>query len=197
MELINIFLAYVVSGLLAFRYTLLFLLAFIEGPIISVVAGFLSSTGHLNIFVAYLAVLFGDVFGDAMYYLFGYFGRERFVERWGRYFGITLERVRNLEKLFGIHSGKTLLIGKWTHAFGFAVLLSAGIVKMPFKKFIWINFLGSLPKSLVFVLIGYYFGQAYVQIDKYIGYATLSMSLGVFLIVGVYIFVKKLKNKIV
>lgn len=195
MELIQDFLTYVISGVLVFKYLFLFLLAFIEGPIVSVIGGFLSSTGHLNIFIAYVIVLFGDVFGDGMYYLFGYYGRERFVERWGRYLGITLERVKNLEKLFGTHSGKTILIGKWTHAFGFAVLLSAGIVKMPFKKFILINFLGSIPKSLIFILIGYYFGQAYVQIDKYIGYATLSMFLGLLLIVGVYIFAKKLKNK--
>ena len=177
-------------------FLILFLLAFVEGPIITVIAGFLSSLGHLNIFIAYAVIVCGDVFGDIMYYSFGYYGREKFIERWGHYLGITMERIKRLEEHFKEHSGKTILFGKWTHAIGFAILLVAGIVKMPFRKFVWINFVGSLPKSLVFLLIGYYFGQAYQQIDKYFGYATLSMFFVIILVAGIYLFVKKYKNKI-
>jgi membrane protein DedA with SNARE-associated domain len=182
--------------LTTYKYFFLFPVAVVEGPIITVIAGFLSSLGHLNIFIAYGVIVVGDIVGDSMYYALGYYGRQRFIERWGRFLGITMERVERLEKHFKKHSGKTILFGKWTHSVGFAILIVAGMIRMPFKRFIWFNFFGSLPKLLVFFIIGYYFGQAYQQIDKYFTYATLSVFFVIILMVGIYLFVKKFKNKV-
>ena len=85
-----------------------------------------------------------------MYYELGYYGRQRLINRWGHFLGITLERVERLEKHFEKHSGKTLIIGKLSHGVGAVVLVAAGIARVPFRKFIWDNFIHSLPKSLLF-----------------------------------------------
>ena len=101
----------------------------------------------------------GDIVGDIMHYALGYYGRQRFVKRWGRFLGITLERVERLEKHFEKHSGKTLIIGKLSQGVGAVVLVAAGIARVPFRKFFLYTFIPTLPKSLIRLLIGYYSGK--------------------------------------
>ena len=179
-----------------YGYFILFPLAVVEGPIVTVIGAFLASLGYLNIFIVYGVVIIGDLVGDVIFYAVGRWGGRKFLEKWGRYFGVSPDHILNLEKHFEKYSGKTILFGKWTQSVGFAILIVAGMAKMPFKKFMQFNFVGSLPKSLVLLLIGYYFGQAYQQIDKYFGYATLSMFFVIILVVAIYFFVKKFKSNI-
>ncbi|MDO8676322.1 MAG: DedA family protein [Candidatus Azambacteria bacterium] len=185
----------IIALLVSYKYLILFPLAIAEGPIITVIAGFLSSLGRFNIYAVYAVVVAGDVVGDGVYYAFGYYGRQKFTERWGRLVGITTERVLRLEKHFEKHSGKTLVIGKLSHAVGGVVLVAAGMAKVRFWKFIWYNFISTLPKSLILLLIGFYFGETYNKINKYFDYTAIgTISLAVIFFVT-YFVVRKVSKK--
>lgn len=162
---------------------------------IAVISGFLSSLGYLNVFAVYFLVLVGDVVGDSIYYAIGRWGREGFVRRWGRYIGLNQERTEHLEGHFKKHSGKTLIIGKWSHAVGVVVLVAAGIAEMPFWRFVWFNLVASMPKSLIFVVVGFYFGHAYSQISRYLDYAAITMIVLAGLAIGIYMMVKKIARR--
>jgi membrane protein DedA with SNARE-associated domain len=58
-------------------------------------------------------------------------------------------------------AGAMLLFGKLTHSAGFAVLLAAGAARVDLRRFLAFNLLGTLPKVLVLVLLGYWFGRLY------------------------------------
>lgn len=181
--------------LIAHKYLLLFPFTVIEGPIVTIIAGFLSSLGYLNAFIAYGIIVIGDIVGDCLYYALGYYGGQKFVGRWGRFLRITQENVESLEEHFKNHSGKTLIIGKFTHAVGAVVLVAAGMAKMPLWKFIWYNFIATLPKSLILLLIGFYFGETYNRISKYLDYTAIgTISLAVIFIV-IYFIVRKASKK--
>ena len=185
----------IITLLIAYKYFFLFPLVVAEGPIVTVVAGFLSSLGYLDIFIAYALVVVGDVAGDCLYYAFGYYGGQKFVGRWGHFFGITWERVEKLEEHFKNHSGKTLIIGKFTHAIGAVVLVAAGMAKMPFWRFVLYNFIPTLPKSLILLLVGFYFGEAYNKINTYLDYTAIgTIGLAVIFII-IYFAVKKAGKK--
>jgi membrane-associated protein len=109
-------------------------------------------------------VVVGDIVGDIMYYAHGYYGRQRFVKPWGRFLGITLERVERLGKHFEKHSGKILIIGNLSQGVGALVLVAAGIARVPFQKFFRYNFIPTLPKSLIRLLIGYYSGKVILKL---------------------------------
>lgn len=181
--------------LTAHKYLFLFPVVVVEGPIITVIAGFLSSLGLLNIFIAYAVVVVGDIVGDIMYYALGYYGRQRFVTRWGRFFGITSERVERLEKHFEKHSGKTLIIGKLSHGIGAVVLVAAGIARVPFRKFILYNFIPSLPKSLILLLIGYYAGESYIKISTLLDYTAIGTVVAAVIFIVVYFMMRKVSKK--
>ncbi len=172
--------AQIFGWLAGFRYWMLFPVAVIEGPIITVIAGFLSSLGALDLLISYSVVVMGDLAGDSLYYAIGRFGRERFILKWGKYIGLKIERVRKMESQFK-KRGKAILIGgKMSQVFGALILVSAGISKMKYKDFMLTNFVWTLPKSFILILIGFYFGQAYVQINRYFNYtAVIMFALGV------------------
>lgn len=173
-----------------YGYILFFLLAIVEGPIVTIIAAFLSSFGYLNVFAVYGVALAGDLVGDVLYYLIGYLGKKRFNST-GKLLGITKENINKITKHFDDHSGKTLLFGKITHSFGFAVLISAGLVNMSIGKFVKYNLLGTIPKALVLVLVGYYFGGAYQSIGSYLDYISLIIFAVIVLLALWYFFIYK------
>lgn len=160
----------VAAWLLVYKYILLFPVAVIEGPIISIIAGFFTSQGHLDFFTTLCILVVADMVGDTLYYCIGYFGRHKLLNRWGHYIGLNPGRLEYLEKHFHHHSGKTLLIGKITQVAGGGILVAAGAAKMPYGKFMFFNVVATIPKSLALLVVGYYFGEAYAEIDRYVRY---------------------------
>lgn len=176
--------------LVQYKYFIFFPLVVIEGPIVTVIAGFLAYLGYFNVYGLYLVAVFGDVTGDVLYYSVGYFGGKRIFSK-GRFLWINIEQVQKMKNHFDKHFGKTLLFGKWTHSAGGAILVASGIARISLKKFIKFNFIGTVPKTLVFLLLGYYFGHAYAKIDTYLGYFTVAMLFVIISGLVAYHFTKK------
>ena len=135
----------------------------------------------------------GDVVGDTLYYSIGRWGGRPFIKKWGYIFGLHENRVLSLENHFKNHPGKTLLIGK-TQAIGGFFLAAAGISKMSYPIFIWFNFIGTLAKSLILLLIGYCIGHTYKLIDKYLGYYAIIATIILMTAVIIYILIKRRKK---
>jgi len=173
-----------------YKYLVIFPIAVIEGPIITIITGFLASLGYLNLGLAYFVVVSGDVLGDSLYYSIGRFGGQKFVVKYGRYIGITAENLKKLEKHFDDHSNKTFIVGKLAHGTGPIILIASGMIKFSFRKFLAINAISSMIKSFLLIIIGYYFGQAYAKFNTYLNYTALIL---VILMVALYIIVIKTK----
>jgi len=181
--------------LIGYKYLALFPLAVAEGPIVTVIAGFFVSLGQLNLWLAYFVIVAGDLIGDAIHYFIGRWGGEKFINKWGHYFGINENQVASLEKQFDKRGEKLLFIGKMSHGIGGAFLVAAGIIKMPFGKFIFSNMLATLLKSLILLLIGYYFGQALSTINTYLErIALISIGLGFFAFLIYFFYFRKKQN---
>ena len=192
----NSSLSHVVALIIHYKYLIIFPWAIIEGPIITVIAGFLASLGQVNFFLVYVIVVAGDMVGDAVYYAIGYWGGRRFIGRWGKYLGMTPERLARVEVSFHRNGAKIIVIGK-IHSLGSIILTSAGISKMNFRKFMWWNFWPTLAKSMALLLIGYFFGSAYEAIDRYLKNAgILIIILTILVVAGYYILQKRAKNKL-
>jgi membrane protein DedA with SNARE-associated domain len=154
------------TWLLAYKYWALFPIAVIEGPIITVAAGFLVTLGVFNPFFAYAVIVLGDTVGDALHYCVGYFGGQRFILKWGKYLGVSLETIVPLEKTFADKGHSFFFWGKALHGVGGALLIAAGLIRYPFGKFLISNVLGTLVKSALLLVIGFYFGQFLGKIDS-------------------------------
>jgi len=185
----------IIPWLLQYKYFAIFPLAFFEGPIITIIAGFLTSLGYLNFSVAYLIVVLGDLSSDLVYFWFGKFGNRKFIGRWGRYLGIAGQRAEKLEKYFRRHGGKMIFLGKLSHGIGTIFLVAAGLAKMPFLKFIFYNSLATFLKSLILLSIGFYFGQAFTTINAYLEkFALISVSIAVIFGLVYFFYLRKTRK---
>ncbi len=163
--------------LIQFGYPLIFAITIFEGPIVTVIGSFLASLGYFNVFIIYAVVVTADMTGDVLWYLLGYFGREHFIERYGHYVGITAERIIKLEKHFSTHAGKTIFLAKITHAVGLPFIIAAGMARVRFKTFFSYSLLATLPKSLIFIFLGYYAGTSYQKINTVLRDFTIAVIL--------------------
>lgn len=184
----------VVTLLERFRYVLLFPLAVVEGPIITVITGFLCCSGFLNVFVAYPVIVMGDVTGDSFYYALGHWSRKGFVKRLGEFFGLSQHRLTRMDGYFGNHFFRSVAISKIILGVGFTGLFIMGKLHLPYKKFVGFCFLVSLIQCGFYLIIGWFFGSFYAQINRYLGYFA-SLSIVLFLSILLIFFIRsKLKR---
>ena len=137
----------------------------------------------------YGLVASGDLTGDLLYYAIGRFGRTKLLGGFLNSLGMTGEHFLRLEDYVQQHGTKMLFLAKFTQA-GFLVLPASGAGRMPLAKFVWYNVLGTLPKSLVLLLLGYFFGYAYNRINGYFAKASL-LIFGTFCLVGAYLLIRR------
>lgn len=166
-------------------YWLTFLIMIIEGPIITVVASFAASLGYFNVFFIFLIAFLGDIVGDFIWYVIGYLTRLAVINKYGRYFGVSVARIEKLRKLLEKHSKKILLAIKLSPIAPTLGLVIVGNSHFPPKRFAKIVSLISVPKTIFFVVLGYFFGYSYTAMAKYFdkGFYGLLVVLVVFFII--------------
>jgi membrane protein DedA with SNARE-associated domain len=158
----------ILGYIVTYRYILIIPITIIEGPIIMVLCGFLIRFGTFDLIPIYATLVISDLVGDIGWYCVGRFWGLPFVQRFGKFFSITEKTLAKATALFHKHHNKILFISKITMGFGFAVvtLITAGIAKVPFKKYLAFNVSGQFIWTAVLLAVGYGFGNIYTSIDK-------------------------------
>ncbi|MFT4020654.1 MAG: VTT domain-containing protein [Acinetobacter sp.] len=145
-------------------------LAIIEGPIVTVIAAYLARIGYFSLMTVTVVVVVADLVGDVLFYMVGrrLLSTEKPPPKWIQRFGVTENRIQTMVQKFETEGGKLIVMGKLTHSAGAAVLLGAGIARMRFLPFMIYSTISTIPKSLLFIAIGYAFGDLADQVDGWI-----------------------------
>jgi membrane protein DedA with SNARE-associated domain len=176
--------------LLTYRYIILIPLAIIEGPIVTVLCGFLVTLKVFNPLFVYVIMVLGDIVGDGGIYYIGYSGK-RFL----KYFKVTEEKLEKAKTYFRENHKKAIAMSKLIHGIGFTGLVAAGAIRVPYKKYFKTCALISVIQSFVMLMLGILFGHAYVVIGKYLNYYAAIVSV-IALVFIVIIFLRKYKFNI-
>ena len=175
----HFFLTRAIYLLAHYGYAVLFPIAVIEGPVAAMVAGALTASSEFNGVVVFFLLVLADLTGDTIYYSLGRWGHDKLLASIGKYIGLTSKRIEPLREGFKRNDWKLLILGK-TQAFGSVILYFAGAVQMSFGRFIFYNLLVTLPKILLFELIGYFFGESLIRSARvldYVSFITLGVAL--------------------
>jgi membrane protein DedA with SNARE-associated domain len=162
-------------------YSLMFVLMLIEGPVVTAAGAFAAALSYFHLWIVFLLSILGNLIPDAVYYALGYWGRHRFIDAYGHYFGLTKERVKAAERLASKHTGKSLFAIKTIPFLATPGLIVIGASKMDLRKYIFWSIIITLPSSLIYLLLGYYFGAFYSTIDHYLhlGWYLIALTLAV------------------
>ena len=159
--------------LIQYKYALIFPVATLEGPIITLVSGFLISLGILSFVPTFLVVFAGDLISDSFYFWLGSRGRD-FVQRI-RFLHITPARLERVERHYEKHPGKTLLVSKASYGIGSLFLIAAGVSKMAYQKFLEYITPMNAVRSATLLLIGYFLGKAVRYSGVYLAWYTIAV----------------------
>jgi len=172
-----------------YGYYILFPLAAIEGPIVSLAVGFLIYLGYFQFLPAYTLLLLGDLIPDTIYYYVGRFGNKRkIIEKYGSHLNL-------IEKLWQEHGKKTMFLSKLAYGLSIPFLISAGLVKMPFRRFIFYAFPVTLFQYGVIMMLGYFLGHSYQIAERYIQYAYVIVAVVFIIFIIIYVFIVKYARK--
>lgn len=147
----------IIRFFITYKYLAIFPIAVLEGPIITVVSGFLVSRGHLELFPALLVVFMGDVVSDSAFYLIGKWGRM--AVPYLKFLHISDKKIQELENRFESSPWKTMILGKVWYGLGAVFMIASGASRMSWKKFLEYVLSLDFLRSFVLLSVGYYFGK--------------------------------------
>jgi len=129
-----------------------------------IAAGMASSHGALNPWLALSACLFGALAGDCVMYWIGYhFGRNVVREhpRWVRF--VKAEREAHIEEMIEKHGLKVFFLARFLVGLRSPVYLAAGILRVPFRRFLLIDLFCATMVIGTFFVLSYEYGTVIVR----------------------------------
>jgi len=147
-----------------------------EGPIVTVIAGWLARIGLLDLRAVFALVVLADLVGDVVFYSLGRWV-PRMPQRLRLRLGLNEARLAALAGHFHCRGGRSLVFGKLTHSAGALVLVAAGMARMPLGRFVFWNLAATLPKSALFLALGWGLGDAHALIGDWIAAVSLALLL--------------------
>ncbi len=111
-----------------------------------------------NLVLVTIAGTIGATLGALIAYAIGYFGGRPILERWGRYLFISHTDIERTEEFFARHGTKAAFFGRLMPVVRSLVSFAAGIGRMPLLPFVVFTALGSLPWTLLLVVVGMQLG---------------------------------------
>ncbi len=168
----------VLTFFLHYKYVAIVPLAIVEGPIVSLIVGFLASQSVLNIWVGLMVVFLGDFISDMVFYFIGRKGKA-FVLRF-TWLKVSEAKIQAVENQYEHAPWKTMILAKASYGLGIPFMVSAGISKMSVQSFVWYMGILNAMRSAILVMTGYYFGRAALEAgQEYLGWYTIGVIIGV------------------
>lgn len=131
----------------------------IPGETITIVGGFLAGSGELNYWLVLLTAMTGAVMGDNFGYWIGRIGGWKFLLKLANLFRIPLEEVEKARDKFIDNAAKAVFFGRFITLLRIFAGPIAGIVEMPYLKFLFYNFMGAAAWATIMVTLSYFVGK--------------------------------------
>ncbi|OPY25747.1 MAG: hypothetical protein A4E28_02970 [Methanocella sp. PtaU1.Bin125] len=166
-----------ITGLLAsLGYAGVFVLMTIESAgipvpseLIMTFAGFLSSgeNAPMNWVLAAVVGSLGTGAGSAIGYAIGAWGGKPMVDRYGKYLGVTPDKMVWAEKWFCKFGESAVFYTRLLPVVRTIVNVPAGLLGMNFYKFMAYSMLGAFPWCLVLAYLGFSLGEQWETVLEY------------------------------
>ncbi len=132
-------------------------------------ASYLAATGHLSLPLVIGSAALGAVVGDSLGYAIGRKGGRRFLERRGKWLGVTPEKLAKADRYFARHGAKTVFFGRFVAFLRILAGPLAGASKMPYPSFLAANIAGAVTWATGMGTLAYFFGKPVAAILSSMG----------------------------
>lgn len=149
----------------------------VPGETVLLLASFLAYSKHelqlsWIIFVGTVAATLGDNLG----YLIGAYGGRPLLERYRNVFRVRAATLQRGESLFDRYGSVTILFARFV--FGMRVIAGplAGVLRMPWQRFVLFNLLGAALWVTAISLVGFFFGSRWNRLVNFVNHFDLVLA---------------------
>lgn len=158
---------YVGLALVIFSETGVLLGFFLPGDSLLFTAGFLASSGLIDLKIVIIISFIMAVLGDGVgYYLGKKYGHQIFKKTDS--FFLNKEYIAKTENYFKKYGGETIIIARFIPIVRTIAPVMAGVGRVGYSKFFIYNVFGGLIWTILLPVAGYYFGKIIPDADKII-----------------------------
>lgn len=149
----------------------------LPGETILIFAALFAGTTHkLSITDVALVAVVAAIVGDNMGFALGKFGGCPLLERYGHVFRIEKETIRKGEALFRRYGAAAVFFGRFIALLRFLAGPLAGILKMPWPRFLIFNALGAVAWVGLVTTLAYFLGPAIEPLLRHAGWVIVGLA---------------------
>jgi len=156
-------------------------------------AGFLAIQGTFKFWMVVLFSSLGSIIGSLISYFLGYYGGNRLVKRWGKYFLLDEEDLLKTEQWFQKRGELTIFISRFIPVVRHLISIPAGIGKMNLEKFCFYTLAGATLWNTFLAYIGLKLGENWAIVRQYSEYISLPVAV-LILVIGAYFVYRHIKH---
>ncbi|RKT52914.1 DedA family protein [Saccharothrix australiensis] len=136
-------------------------------------AGFTASQGGMSLVAAILWTTAGSVVGAVvLYYVGALLGRDRVRAIAAKMPLVKVSDVDKTEDWFRRHGRATVFFGRMVPIFRSLISIPAGVERMPLPSFLAFTAAGSAIWNTALILAGYFLGENWHVVERYLGVAS-------------------------
>ena len=192
---------FIVTSVSSWGYAGIFIMMFLESSffpfpseVAMIPAGYLAHKGEMSLILAFLAGTLGSLLGAVFnYYLCYFFGRDIFL-KYGKFVGITHEKMDKFEAFFNKHGEISTFNSRLIPGIRQYISLPAGLAKMNVARFVLFTGLGAAIWTLILMSLGYFIGENEELIKQDLHLITIALFAVVIIISLLYIYFIKRKK---
>jgi len=154
-------------------YILLAALVAVEGPIATLLGAAAASAGLMKPGWVFFSAAIGNLSADSLWYTLGYIGKIDWLLRFGKKLGIHIDVMASLEKAMRDHTARILFLAKLTLSMMIPALITAGLVKAPWRRWFPAIFSGEMLWTGSLMIIGFYTTEAIIRVELGVEYVAL------------------------
>jgi len=165
---------FITNAIAAGGYPALLLLTTLDSTVLPVpneaimpFAGFLISGGRFGFGEVVGVSVIGGVAGSLTSYAIGYYGAERFVERFGKYVRLSPDDLKKTHVFFEKYGHKVILVSRFIPLVRQFISIPAGAGKMHLGKFVLYTAVGAALWNSAITYVGYVLGNNWQTIGRY------------------------------
>lgn len=144
---------------------------FVPGESLVLVCGFLVGQGVFDLDAVIVTISLGAIVGDTIGFELGHHLGLGWLRRHGARFGVHERHLDKIARFIARHGGKSVFFGHFLHFLRALMPYFAGAQGMRYGYFIFFNALGCVIWATGFTLIGYFVGQSWTAVEKWVGRA--------------------------
>ena len=159
----------------------------VPGETILLMASFLAYSEHkLSLPYIILVGVCAATLGDNLGFAIGHYGGRPLLDRYQKTLRIRPNVIARGEELFARYGSATIFVARFIAGMRIIAGPLAGVLRMPWRRFLLFNFLGAVVWVTLIASVGYLFGKHWETLIQVLRDANIAIAIVVVVLVGLY-----------